>query len=208
MRRRPDAAKTYAVPEVKRKVTPVMPQASEPSPLDPTLPEAEYEHILSVVANMVAVMERSPAAFRTMKEEDLRQHFLVQLNSQYEGQATGETFNFEGKTDILIRARGKNIFIAECKFWDGPKVFNEAIDQLLGYTTWHDTKTALLVFNRGRALSGVLAKVPELVRARPEFVREVTQEGPTRFLFILHRPDDPEREVALTVLIFEVPASK
>jgi hypothetical protein len=55
-----------------------------------------------------------------MKEEDLRQHFLVQLNGQYEGRATGETFNFEGKTDILIRAERKNIFIAECKFWDGP----------------------------------------------------------------------------------------
>ena len=53
---------------------------------------------------MVAVMEWSPRAFVGMGEEDLRQHFLVQLNGAYEGQATGETFNFEGKTDIL-RAR-------------------------------------------------------------------------------------------------------
>src|SRR5438094_5095629 len=30
------------------------------------------------------------AAFRDMKEEDLRTHFLVQLNSQYEGAATGD----------------------------------------------------------------------------------------------------------------------
>lgn len=205
MRRRPDAAKTYAVPEVKRRMTPVMPKASEPKPLEPTLPDAEYEHILAVITNMVAVMERSPAAFHTMREEDLRQHFLVQLNGQYEGQATGETFNFEGKTDILIRAGGKNIFIAECKFWDGPRVFNEAIDQLLGYTTWHDTKTALLVFNRDRGLSGVLAKIPELVRARSDCVRGVEQAGATRFRFTLRRPDDPEREVTLTVLVFEIP---
>src|SRR5260370_4966399 len=54
-----------------------------------------------------------------MGEEDLRTHFLVQLNGVYEGQATGETFNFEGKTDILIRADGGNIFIAERKFWSG-----------------------------------------------------------------------------------------
>lgn len=208
MRRRPDAAKTYAVPEVKRKVTPVMPKATEPKPLEPTLPDAEYEHILTVITNMVAVMERSPAAFRTMKEEDLRQHFLVQLNGQYEGQATGETFNFEGKTDILIRAWGKNIFIAECKFWDGPRIFNDAIDQLLGYTTWHDTKTALLMFNRNRGLSGVLAKIPELVRARSDCVRDVEQSGATRFRFILRRPDDPDREVTLTVLVFEVPAGE
>jgi hypothetical protein len=52
---------------------------------------------------MTHVMEQSPHAFVKMGEEDLRTHFLVQLNGVYEGQATGETFNFEGKTDILIR---------------------------------------------------------------------------------------------------------
>jgi hypothetical protein len=41
---------------------------------------SEYEEILRIISNMVAVMERSPKAFRTMEEEDLRQHFLVQLN--------------------------------------------------------------------------------------------------------------------------------
>ena len=77
----------------------------------------EYEEILRIMRNMVQGMELSPRAFVGMQEEDLRTHFLVQLNAQYEGQATGETFNFEGKTDILIRVQGKNIFIAECKFW-------------------------------------------------------------------------------------------
>lgn len=85
---------------------------------------------------MVAVMERSPKAFSGMSEEDLRQHFLVQLNGHYEGQATGETFNFDGKTDILVRVDRKNIFIAECKFWRGPESFSQALDQLLGYATW------------------------------------------------------------------------
>jgi len=97
--------------------------------------------------NMVTVIERSPSAFKNMQEEDIRQHFLVQLNGQYEGQATGETFNLEGKTDILIRVEGKNIFIAECKFWKGPESLKKAIDQLLDYTTWRDTKTAIVVFN-------------------------------------------------------------
>jgi hypothetical protein len=31
------------------------------------------------------VMERSPSAFASMGEEDIRQHFLVQLNGQFEG---------------------------------------------------------------------------------------------------------------------------
>jgi hypothetical protein len=47
-----------------------------------------------------------------MGEEDLRSHFLVQLNGVFQGQATGETFNFQGKTDILIRVEGRNVFMA------------------------------------------------------------------------------------------------
>lgn len=57
--------------------------------------------------NMVQVMELSPHVFHNMGEEDLRTHFLVQLNGAFKGQATGETFNFQGKTDILIRIEGK-----------------------------------------------------------------------------------------------------
>ena len=117
LRKRENAAQTYVVPTVRRKIPSSKPSASSASYVpEPTLDMQEYEHILSVISNMVTVMERSPHAFSGMKEEDLRQHFLVQLNGQYEGQATGETFNFEGKTDILIRVEGKNVFIAECKF--------------------------------------------------------------------------------------------
>ena len=104
------------------------------SSVDWGLDTGEYEYILSVLSNMVAVMERSPRAFKDMNEEDLRTHFIVQLNGHYEGQATGKTFNYQGKTDILIRADGRNIFVGECKFWTGPSGLTEALDQLLGYT--------------------------------------------------------------------------
>jgi len=165
----------------------------------------EYEHILSVVSNMVVVMERSPHAFAGMKEEDLRQHFLVQLNGQYEGQATGETFNFDGKTDILIRVEGRNIFIAECKFWDGPESLNQAIEQILKYASWRDTKTAILIFNRKKNLSSILGKVGDVVKAHSNYLRTVNV-AETRFRFVLHHRDDKERELILTILVFEVPA--
>jgi len=206
LRRRSDAPQTYVVPTVRRKVTPTPPKASAaPFAPEPTLDMQEYEHILSVISNMAKVIERSPQAFKQMREEDLRQHFLVQLNAQYEGQATGETFNFEGKTDILIRAEDRNIFIAECKFWRGPKSFKDAIDQLLNYTSWRDTKTALLVFNRGKQLSRVLDQIPEVVKAHPNFKRQLLYPSETGFRFILHHRDDANRELVLTVLIFEVP---
>src|SRR5207302_8442880 len=110
--------------------------------------------------NMASVMERSPSAFASMDEEALRSHFLVQLNGHYEGQATGETFNYEGKTDILIRVNGKNIFIGECKYWDGPKKLLETLDQLASQTTWKDTKVAIIVFNRRKDFSAVLKSDP------------------------------------------------
>jgi len=198
---------TYVVPTVRRKVTPSLPRASTaPFVPEPTLDMQEYEHIISVITNMVAVMERSPKAFKGMREEDLRQHFLVHLNGQYGGQATGETFNFQGKTDILIRVEGKNIFIAECKFWDGPKSLMRAIDQLLDYTSWRDTKTALLIFNRSKAFSRVLSRIPEVVRAHPNFKRELPYGSESGFRFVLHHRDDTNRELILTVLAFEVPA--
>jgi len=67
-----------------------------------------------------------------MGEEDLRWQILVMLNSHYEGRATGETFNCQGKTDVLIRDGDRNVFIAECALWKGEAYLTEKIDQILG----------------------------------------------------------------------------
>ncbi len=207
LRRRDDAARTYVAPEVRRK----MPQRSRPAPQKPFEPEpelesGEYDHILSIVDNMVHVMERSPAAFKDMNEESLRQHFLVQLNGQYEGQATGETFNYSGKTDILIRVKDQNIFVGECKFWTGPKGFTEALNQLLGYATWRDGKLALILFNRTKNHSAVVQQIPDLVKAHPNYRRSAKYEsGSSAGRYVLHHPTDPDRELVVTVLVYDVP---
>lgn len=209
LRVREDASRTYAVPAKRRKPSFRRPShaSAEPFEPEPELLMKEYEQILEILSNMVDVIERSPAAFRRMKEEDLRQHFLVQLNARYEGQATGETFNFEGKTDILIRANGRNVFIAECKFWRGPKTLAEATDQLLGYTSWLDTKTAIILFNRTKGLSGVIAKVPGVMEAHSNYKRTIPIGAETRFRYVFGHRDDPDRELTVTVLVFEVPTS-
>ena len=99
---------------------------------------------------MSFVMERSPKVFSKASEEVIRDHYLVQLNGQYEGSATGETFNGAGKSDILIREGNANLFIAECKVWHGQAHFVQAISQLFSYLTWRDTKSAIIVFNRNQ----------------------------------------------------------
>jgi len=165
-----------------------------------------YEHILEVIGNMVLVMERSPTSFARLDEEALRTHILVQLNGHYEGQATGETFNAEGKTDILIRSEGRNIFIAECKFWKGAEGFKKTIDQLLRYTAWRDSKTAIIVFNRSKNTSAVVGQIPGLVKNHPSYKRDLkVGANETAFRYVLRHKDDRNRELFLTVLVFHVP---
>jgi hypothetical protein len=208
LRKRPDAPTTFVAPQVRRKIKPALPPPStQPFKPEPALSSDDYEHILNVLQNMALVMERSPSAFNTMDEESLRSHFLVQLNAQYEGQATGETFNHEGKTDILLRVDGRNIFIAECKFWGGPKKLVETIDQLLSYSSWRDTKTAVIVFNRRKNFSNVLMAITPALEKHPNFKRFMPISGETRFRAAFSQPRDSLRELVLTVLGFDVPCS-
>lgn len=204
--RRRDVPDTFVVPQVRRKPKIELPKVpAGPYRPEPVLADEHYEFILKIVQDMALVMERSPSAFVKMEEEHLRDHFLVQLNGHFEGGATGETFNYRGKTDILIRHEGRNVFMAECKFWRGDRAFTETIDQLLGYTSWRDTKTAIILFNRNRKFSGVLTKIPQLVKTHPNHKREVPIDGESRFRHVLHHPDDTNRELILTVLAFDVP---
>lgn len=207
LKERADAPTTYVAPEIKRKINPTLPAASSKTyKPEPTLSDKDYEHILNVIQNMAHVMERSPSAFASMDEEALRSHFLVQLNGHYEGQASGETFNYEGKTDILIRVQDRNIFIGECKYWSGQKKLTETIDQLLGYSSWRDTKVAVIIFNRKKNFSIVLDAIPKTVEAHPNYKRTLGQVDETNYKFVFSHRDDPSREMFLTVMAFDVPS--
>jgi hypothetical protein len=208
MKKRSDTATTYAVPVARR--VPKIEQIATGSPFkpEPTLAKEDYEEILNIMRNMVRVMELSPLAFHDMGEEDLRSHFLVQLNGAFKGQATGETFNFLGKTDILIRVDGKNVFIAECKFWKGEKVFLATIDQLLSYLSWRDTKAAVLVFNRNADFTAVLSKIVEITPKDANFKRELGKSEESTFRYVFGQPNDPNREISLTIMAFNIPSAQ
>lgn len=207
IKRREGVPITYAVPVERRKTRIERPKPStahfQP---EPALVLQEYENILSILRNMVLVMERSPTAFVKMREEDLRTHFLVQLNGQYEGQATGETFNYQGKTDIFVQEKGRNVFVAECKIWRGEKSLVKTLDQILSYLSWRDTKAAILIFNRKISLSAVLEKIAPTVKSHPCFKREQRVSDETVFRYVFHQPGDLNREVWLTVMVFNIPS--
>lgn len=204
VRTKPGTPTTYPTTSIERKPAIEIASTGGQRP-EPTLPEKQYEHILEIIKNTSNSIERSPATYRGMGEEDLRDIFLAQLNGHYKGKATGEAFNASGRTDILIRDQDRNVFIGECKIWGGDKLFTETIDQLLGYTSWRDTKTALIIFNRNKDLSAVLAKIPGLVKAHTNFKRELRQVDETDFRYVLRHNDDSARELFVAVIVVELP---
>lgn len=203
LRRRADAPTTYKVPLVRKQIS-LPPQASAPLEPEPITNET-YEEILRIIGSMVLVMERSPTTFKDADEHFLRTLLLVTLNAQFDGAATGETFNYHGKTDLLIRHQNKNLFIAECKFWDGPKVLTATIDQLLGYAQWRDTKTAILLFSRNKDFTGVLAQIPQTVTAHPHCVKQHECPHEHSYRFTMRQAHDAARHLTMTVMAFNIP---
>lgn len=210
IKKREGLPETFVSPQVRRKPKVTRPTVDERKfKPEPTLENEEYNHILKICSDMALVMERSPSAFIRMGEEDLRTHFLVHLNGHYQGQATGETFNSIGKTDILIRDDNQNIFISECKYWHGEKGYIETIDQLLGYVTYRDTKTAIFVFVKNKDFSGVLSKIQKVTPTHDNFVSHVNSYKPhlegTGFRYIFKNKNDTEKPFLLTVMAFHIP---
>lgn len=206
--RRADRSPDYGVSVVRRR-QPVVRPAVLPGKYtpEPRLEMGEYEHILSVLRSMSLVMERSAAVFKTLDEETIRTHFLLALNGHYEGGVTGETFNASGKTDILIRADDRNVFVAECKFWHGAVRFYEGIDQLLGYLSWRDTKAAILVFNRNKDSTRVRAEMHDVMIQRPEFRKTLVHAPDGDSRYVLVKASDAGREIMVTTMLFDVPTS-
>jgi hypothetical protein len=120
------------------------------------------------------------------------------------GGASGETFNRKGKTDILVREKDKNLFIGECKIWNDAERISEAVDQLLGYLTWRDTKAALVVFVKRKSIDSPLKTIMDTVEAH-RCMKRITEKGEDRQRFVFGKPEDIGREIILTVMVFHIP---
>jgi hypothetical protein len=146
-------------------------------------------------------------SYASKQEEDLRDFLLMTLCTHYPN-TTGETFNKKGKTDILVRHEGTNVFVGECKFWKGLKAFHETIDQVLSYLTWRDSKAAIICFVNNKELGPVLEQISTGAPQHPCFIRLESKnlESWTRFEFRLK--SDPTRNVHLAVLCFHFPPSQ
>lgn len=206
VRKREDAPETYSIPTPEpREVTPKPSAPEKGYTPEPTLNEEVYEEILKVLHNTGKQFERLPSTYSGKDEEELRDHLLLQLEPQFEGASTGETFNKSGKTDILIRHEGHNVFVSECAFWHGQERYHKKLDQLLENLTWRDSKTALVLFVDNQDFTAVLDKIEETTCDHEHFVDFVGKQDDTWLEYRFHIPGDPNKEVRLVVLAFHMP---
>jgi hypothetical protein len=201
LRRRDNAPETYKLPEKPKQLVPKPVQVDGSYVLD----EGDYQSVLKICESMSLVMERSPTVFENAEEEHIRVHYLVQLNGQYQGKATGETFNNIGKTDILIRHENKNVFVAECKFWGGYEAMKKTADQLLDYTTWRDTRTALIIFSRNLDFTNVISEAQRAMKDHQQHKSGPITESETRFRYTFSHPEDKQRDIIITLMLFNMP---
>ncbi len=172
---------------------------------EPSLDQSTYNEILKLIHDVGKEFERLPSLYAGKEEEHLRDHFLMMLEPNFEGSATGETFNKTGKTDILLRHEGTNIFIGECKFWRGEKSFLSTISQLLGYLTWRDSKAAVIMFVPNKDFTNVVDTAKEATLKHPNALKFVNEKDETWRNYEFHLNDDRNRIVKLAVMLYHTP---
>ena len=216
IKKRKNTPKTYDIPKIREKTQ--LKKASknnkktETYTPEPTLPDSKYESILTTIKSMSLAIERSPKTFSELQEEEIRDFFLILLNGHYEYDATGETFNGEGKTDILLKYNDENAFIAECKFWRGEKKMEEAINQLLSYITWRDTKTSIILFNKKKtlSLSNIIEKAQGVIENHNKYKSAVSfkskklKKSSSAFKYKFVHPSDSEKDFFITLMGFQI----
>jgi hypothetical protein len=204
-----DAPQDFGPPPIRRLETPAREIVAPSEPpggarMRPVLGDF-YEHILSLVRAVGRGLERSPGSFSGVREESLRDLTLVTLNTHYVGATHAEAFNRSGKTDLLIRVYDRNAFIGECKWWEGAKEADKAIDQLLGYTTWEDARLALIFYVRTKSITTATTAARSVLEERDEFLEWVDTEEEREMRCRIEWPDDPGRSATLATIFVHLP---
>lgn len=195
--------KSYSIPSVQRRFKPIPRVAkTKIEQATPTMADKEYQDVLSALNTVGRNLERFPNTHNGKDEESIRDLFLVQLVTSFTSySSTGESFNHKGKTDLMVKNGDEILFIAECKFWKGAKAFLDAISQQLGYLTWRDTKTALLIFNRNVEITTVVQSIQDAISKHPHYV-SCNKTDVARFDCVFHLNGDKNRHVKMAVLVF------
>lgn len=167
------------------------------------IPEEHYKEILKILRQCGSSMEKIPDTYIQMGEEKLRNIFVSHLNVTYEGQAQAECFRNKGKTDICIEYNNRAAFISECKIWKGVNTIQNTINQLLGYTTWKDTKLSIIIFNKkNKDFFSLINTFEENIKNVENYYRH-SKIGMNEFELLLNS-DNTGQYIKIRVFIFDL----
>ena len=172
-------------------------------PEEYVLDEVRVNDIISLLDNQARSFEQTPKALEALGEENLRDLILANLNSVFEGGATGETFSKKGKTDIYLKITKGNILICECKIWDGKGVYDKTIDQLRGYLTWRHNYGIMITFVRNKDFTRALRESEAAIQVNSSYLNGFRRVGDTYFVSN-HKVDDNEKVVKIHHLFYHL----
>ena len=203
---RSDAPSPTPIPMPKKIVKPLPPPQKVEQEYE--ISEADYEYILKIIRQESRSFESTPGTFAKFQEEELRDVVLAHLNGHFDGNASGERFRKKGRTDICIEYDNRAAFVAECKLWHGRKALIAAVDQLLSYLTWRDTRTALIAWNiTTKEFSKLQSEMPGVLQSHPQFNRMLNAGNSGEWRAAFRAEGDDGREVLVHVFLVNLNVS-
>jgi len=132
-------------------------------------------------------------------------HYLVQLNGQYQGKATGETFNNHGKTDILIRHENENVFVDRMQILGGlRKLEKDASTSSSAIRHGETPRLLFIIFSRRQDFTSIISEAQRAMRTisttnpgRPRKAKAASDS--------LHSSQDKQRDIIVTLMLFDMP---
>lgn len=178
----------------------------KPTPTQPeeySLDQAKVLDIISFLDNQGKQFEKTPKSYESMGEDALRDVLLVNLNSIFEGKATGETFSKKGKTDIYLNIDKGNILVFECKIWKGENLYHSTINQLRGYLTWRHNFGVMITFSRNKNFSEILAQIKKILEDNKSYIGGYRKVNETHFVS-RHSVEGDTKEVEIHHLFYNL----
>lgn len=179
--------------------------------IKPKTPEEDYQLDRDKVVDIIRLMdsqclqfEKTPKTYENLGEENLRDLLLANLNSVFEGKATGETFNNKGKSDIYLNIDRGNILVSECKFYGGEKLYQDTIDQLLGYLTWRQNYGIMITFSKNKDFTKVIEDVKSIITSHSTYQSGFKKIGDSHFISKHTLPTDDYKYVEIHHLFYNL----
>lgn len=184
------------------------PELGEPVAVDLNfvLNDGSVANLLEVIGKWRHGVERYPATYAKLKEEDISSLLVTTLNTVFDS-AHREVFQGEGKTDIFVQADTgsyeRAAHIAEAKIWGGQGQVPTDLGQLLGYGTASTFSQLLLYYVRPEQLSLVVQRCKQAV-TQSSTDGDLEDRGPYDFATNVTHPKFGTT-VRLTVMFVHVP---